>query len=68
MHSSTKDKNADLTSLKGAAQRLDISQRAVYRLIARGDLPRRPVKVGGASKLFVSDLEAYLDSLRQQRG
>ena len=57
---------AQLISLKAAAARLDLSLRAVYRLIARGDLPR-PVKVGGSSKLFISDLDAYLESLKATR-
>jgi excisionase family DNA binding protein len=56
-----------LISLKGTAQRLDLSVRAVYRLIASGTLPR-PVKVGGATKFFESDLKNYLDSLKTRRG
>lgn len=63
MHKQDPDK---LISLQATAARLDLSVRAVYRLIARGALPR-PVKVGGATKLFESDLEAYLLSLQQQR-
>lgn len=59
-------KPAQLISLKAAAARLDLSLRAVYRLIARGDLPR-PVKVGGSSKLFMSDLDAYLEALKATR-
>ena len=55
-----------LVSLREAARRLDLSIRAVYRLIARGDLPR-PVKVGGASKLYQSDLTCFLDGLKEQR-
>lgn len=56
----------DLVSLRIAAARLDLSTRAVYRLVARGILPR-PVKVGGASKFFADDIDAYLDSLRAGR-
>ena len=56
----------EFTSLKAAAQRLDISLRSIYRLIARGVLPR-PVKVGGASKLFESDIRNYVASLQAQR-
>jgi excisionase family DNA binding protein len=55
-----------LLSLKVVAQRLNLSLRGVYRLIARGILPR-PVKIGGSTKLFESDLRAYLDFLRDQR-
>ena len=43
--------NDQLVSLKSAAQRFNTSLRGLYRLMARGDLPR-PVKVGGSSKLF----------------
>jgi excisionase family DNA binding protein len=56
-----------LISLKETAEMLDLSVRAVYRLIARGILPR-PVKVGGATKFFESDLKNYFDSLRTKRG
>lgn len=55
-----------LVSLQGAAERLGLSLRAVYRLIASGTLPP-PVKVGGASRLFESDLDAYLDRLQRAR-
>ena len=58
--------SAELISLRVVAQRLDLSLRGVYRLIARGLLPR-PVKVGGASKLFESDIQDYLNALRAQR-
>lgn len=55
-----------LLSLPKAARRLDISVRALYRLMARGELPP-PVKVGGASKLYESDLGNYLAKLKQRR-
>lgn len=55
-----------LLSLSKAAQRLDISVRALYRLMARHDLPP-PVKVGGASKLYQSDLDSYLARLKERR-
>ena len=60
------DTSERLLSLKDAAIRLNLSLRAVYRLIAKGDLPR-PVKVGGSSKFFISDLEKYFDSLKAKR-
>ena len=56
-----------LLSIRSAAERLDLSVRAVYRLIARGLLPR-PVKVGGAKKFFESDIQRYMQSLQAQRG
>jgi len=56
----------ELISLHAAAHRLDISVRGLYRLIARNDLPR-PIIVGGSSKLFVRDLEDYLERLKTSR-
>jgi predicted DNA-binding transcriptional regulator AlpA len=67
METTTNTNQDTFVSLKGTAQRLDLSVRAVYRLIARGILPR-PVKVGGATKFFESDLKNYFDSLRTKRG
>lgn len=58
--------NQQLISLPQAAAQLDISVRGLYRLMARQELAQ-PVKVGGASKLFISDLDAYLDRLRNKR-
>jgi len=55
-----------LLSLRNVAARLDLSVRAVYRLMARGDLPP-PVKAGGASRLHESDVSAYLERLKQNR-
>lgn len=54
-----------LISLKTVASRLSLSTRAVYRLIAAGDFPR-PVKVGGATRFYSSDLDAYLSRLKGQ--
>lgn len=57
-----------LISLPEAATRLDISVRGLYRLMARQELAQPvTVKVGGASKLFVSDLETYLNRLKSTR-
>ena len=55
-----------LVSLRQAAHRLDISVRTLYRLISRQELPE-PVKVGRASKLYESDLNAYLVTLKAHR-
>lgn len=60
------DTSENLISLRIAARRLDISVRGLYRLIAKEDLPH-PVKVGGASKLFESDIENYMEKLRSKR-
>ena len=55
-----------LVSLHKAAARLDISIRALYRLMASGEIPR-PVKVGRSSKLCESDIQLYLESLKSRR-
>lgn len=55
-----------LVPIGAIASRLGISTRAVYRLVAKDEFPR-PVKVGGATRFYWSDLEQYLDRLREQR-
>jgi len=55
-----------LLTIREVAKRLCLSTRAVYRLIADGVLPR-PVKLGGASRFYESDVQAYLEALRKQR-
>ena len=55
-----------LLSVSVAAQRLDVSNRSLYRLIADKQLPP-PLKVGGSSKLCESDLAAYVQRLKAQR-
>ena len=55
-----------LVSIKYVSKRLDTSIRGVYRLIARREFPP-PVKVGGASKFYDSDVDAYLARLREAR-
>ncbi|MBB5352950.1 excisionase family DNA binding protein [Haloferula luteola] len=55
-----------LISLAQAGERLSLSKRAIYRLIAKGDLPR-PVKVGGATRLYASDITHYLVNLKSAR-
>ena len=58
----------NLISLSASAKRLGISVRGLYRLMANKDhaLPP-PVKVGGASRLFESDLNRYCDQLKAER-
>lgn len=63
----TVSNDENLISLRVVAKRLELSVRAVYRLIARGDLPN-PVKVGGATRFFESDINGYLASLQTKRG
>ena len=55
-----------LLSLSEVGNRLSLSKRAVYRLIAKGDLPK-PLKIGGASRLCESDLEAFFQHLKATR-
>ena len=55
-----------LISLKVVASQLGLSTRAVYRLIASGTLPH-PVKVGGATRFFESDIEKYFERLHTNR-
>jgi len=55
-----------LLSLDEVGKRLALSKRAVYRLIAKGSLPK-PVKVGGATRLYESDLEEFLTNLKTNR-
>ena len=56
----------NLISLPTAADQLDISVRGLYRLIARREIAV-PVKVGGSSKLFESDLDDYKARLKSRR-
>ena len=55
-----------LLPISTIASKLGISIRAVYRLVARGEFPR-PVKVGGATRFYQSDLTQYLNRLRNQQ-
>ena len=55
-----------LISIREVSRRLGLSIRAVYRLIASGEFPR-PVKVGGASRFYESDLITFMDSLKASR-
>jgi prophage regulatory protein len=55
-----------LVDLRAVAGRVGVSTRAVYRLVASGELPP-PVKVGRASRWFVSDVEGFMEKLRRAR-
>lgn len=59
-------KREQLLTIREAAERIRISVREVYRLIAKSELPK-PIKVGRASRLFESDIKEYLERLRRQR-
>jgi excisionase family DNA binding protein len=61
------EKQSDpLLSLRQVAKLLGICVRSVRRAIDRGELPR-PVRVGRAVRLFTSDVNTYLQRLREQR-
>jgi len=49
-----------LITLKLAAELLAVSKRKLYRLIAAKEFPQ-PIKVGAASRVRVSDIEAYIN-------
>jgi len=55
-----------LMTVSDVAKQLGICTRTVHRLVAAGDLPP-PVKVGRASRWFISDVNSYLERLRQER-
>ena len=55
-----------LVDLKIFAGLLGVCARTIHRLVAAGELPP-PAKVGRASRWFVSDVERYMDKLKQVR-
>jgi excisionase family DNA binding protein len=56
-----------LLKLKEAADRLSVSVRTLWRRIAAGHLPQ-PVKVGDCSRMPESDVNAYIERLKKERG
>ena len=57
-----------LLSLQEVAGLLSVSKRHIQRLISGGMLPQ-PVKVGACSRMYLSDVEGFLEHLRKsQRG
>jgi excisionase family DNA binding protein len=55
-----------LLSLSEAAAILGVCVRSVRRSIDRGELPK-PVRVGRAVRMFKSDIDTYLQRLREKR-
>ena len=54
-------------SINDVAERLNISTRSTWRLLARGELPK-PVKIGNKISRFSSlELDDYIENLKQQR-
>lgn len=55
-----------LLRVKEAADTLAISVRALYRLVANGQMPA-PLKIGKSTRFPVSDIEHYIDALKNGR-
>lgn len=55
-----------LIDLKEFADLLSVNKRTVYRLIQSGVLPK-PVRVGHSVRFPASDVEAYIERLKQGR-
>ena len=55
----------ELLTLDEVAEHLRVSRRSIHRLIAGGELHK--VKVGGASRIFRSEVAKYLAGLRGGR-
>ncbi|WP_345783024.1 helix-turn-helix transcriptional regulator [Coraliomargarita parva] len=55
-----------LLRIEELIERLSISRRSIYRLIADGEFPR-PIPIGRAARWCLSDVENYLERLKQQR-
>ena len=55
-----------LISVKQLAELCSISERATWRLLASGVLPK-PIKMGRCTRFFRSDVSRCLDGLREQR-
>ena len=56
-----------LLTLDKVAELLSVTKRTVYRLIAKGELAK-PRKVGHSVRFFVSDVTAYFERLKGERG
>jgi len=52
--------------LQELAETLDVTTRTVYRLMKIGLIPK-PVKVGHSVRFPVSDVEMYIERLKQSR-
>lgn len=55
-----------LVTIREAAQTLGVSVRALYRLIASGELPA-PLKIGKASRMSMTEIHAYIERLKAER-
>ncbi len=55
-----------LLTLQQVAERLAVSLRSVYRLMAEGELPQ-PVKVLGCSRIPEGDVVTLIEKLKRER-
>jgi excisionase family DNA binding protein len=63
----TEAKHRCLINIGDTAHMLGISVRAIYRLIASGEIPP-PVKIGRATRMVLAEVEAYIERLKARRG
>lgn len=71
MNNDMHDQQLDLTqerliTIAEAARMLSVSTRGFYRLIASGELPS-PLKVGTSSRIPITELNAYIQRLKDRR-
>lgn len=55
---------ANLLNMKQVTSQLNVSERTVHRLIADGSL--NPLKMGKSWKFEQSDIDAYVERLREE--
>jgi excisionase family DNA binding protein len=67
MQSNGEDKLDRVMRFPEIAKVLGVCVRSVRRMIDRGELPA-PVRVGRAVGLMQSEVEAFLERMRKQRG
>jgi predicted DNA-binding transcriptional regulator AlpA len=53
-----------LFGVKAVAETFNICSRGVWRMVSRGELPQ-PVHVGRSARWFASDIERYMERLRE---
>ena len=54
-----------LLTVKQVAEVLQVSRRTIYRLCCESCFPT-PVKIGNATRFCSSDLDNYIDAIKQQ--
>ena len=55
-----------LMKVKEACEMLAVKSRTIYRMIAAGEL--HPVKRGRSTYFLASEIEAFIEKLKSQRG